>query len=163
MRHRNAAMAPRTARFALLALLVTVGCDSTGETSGASTTPMTIKIASPTEGACVDVPTDQDVNIPVTLQTTGITLQAPGTCGATVECGYIRLSVGGVPNNSGSAQVIDLLSTVAAPIAGKIDLTATLVDDAGTAFTGTDGAPIAASVTFEAKASCTGTGGTGGM
>ncbi len=148
-------MPSRTAPFALLALLATAGCDST-ETSGTTTTTMTIKIASPAEGACVEVPTDMAASVPITLQTSGVSLQPPGTCGSTDNCGYIQLTVGGVLNNSGSAQVIDLLSTVDAPLSGTIALTAALVDDAGDPLTGADGAAIEASVTFEAKASCSG-------
>ncbi len=156
-------MASRPACFALLALLAGFGCDSTGETSGTTTTAMTIKISSPTEGACVEVPTDRAASVPITISTTGITLLPPGTCGATAACGYIELAVGDVANNSGTAQVIDLFSTPEVPLSGTIVVTATLRSDAGSAYTGADDKPLTAKLTFEAKVSCGGgTGGTGG-
>jgi len=146
-------------------LLAAIGCDSTETSSsgGNGSTTASIKILSPTSGACVEVAIDRTVYVPVTIETTGLSLKPPGVCQATTACGNAVLSVNGVRNNAGAATVIDLISTPEAPLTGTIPLRVSVVGDDGVELKTADGKPVAAEVTFEAKPSCDGnTGGTGG-
>jgi hypothetical protein len=178
-------MAPRTARLSLLALVLTFGCDSTGDTTSGGTTTASaalplLEITSPTSSECREVPLDRPTGIPISVRlvvdqgagykTFEYSLRPPGTCGVLDPCGYVGLYVSEgdqlVANNAGASAVIDLLSTAEKPLAGNVEVTAKLLKEDGTEQLSNAGTPVTATVSFVAQASCSGgaggAGGTGG-
>lgn len=170
----------RPAWLAMAFVAAAAACDgsstSTSSGGGGSTSggaDAAITIVSPAEGACIEVPTDKTVHVPIQISATGVALEAPGNCALTQEvCGHVVLRVEGVTdhNNAAATSIIDLVSTPEAPLAGAITVTAaildnyTLEDDNKTyaPLKNTEGKEVKASVNLVAQPSCGGGGGGAG-
>lgn len=114
------------------AAVIDTGCPATG------TTPK-LTIASPAEGACVEVSAGKDAYIPVVVIAENFKLDPPGTCNECESCGHLQLDVNGQYNNSAATSIVDVVfQGKIASRYGELELKVTLV--------GEDGAPWAPAV-----------------
>ncbi|HEY3236947.1 MAG TPA: hypothetical protein VGJ84_19670 [Polyangiaceae bacterium] len=85
------------------------------------------------------------------------TLRPPGGCGATLQCGFIRLEAGpadGPPQLSSDSAItiVPLDFSKLSTVSGVQKLRATLLNDNGSTFAGGDGGPVFDEVSVEVQA-----------
>jgi uncharacterized membrane protein YgcG len=132
--------------------------------TGCSLAAPALAIASPAEGACIEVGDGPDAFIPVVLSTQNILARPPGSCNGCYNCGHFILSVNGQANNAAALPMIDMVfGDKIANHYGPFELTVQLVGDDGKTWTspaadgGADagpGQPLTATVQIITQKSC---------
>lgn len=136
------------------------------------TDPPSIAVVSPAEGACVAVGESAESGVPpvIVVETEGLLLRPPGTCGTLVQCGSLVLRAGGVEIARTSARAVELDLTKLEERLGPVEVEVEVLNDAGVPLLdqSTPPAPLVARASFVTQARCeegpgAGGGGTGGL
>jgi len=146
----------------VLCAALLVGCGEESEettTETTETSPPTIAIKSPAEGACVSIGDAPDVRVPFVLEVKALRLRPPGYCGTASACGHLALSMNGKVVGRGSGTVVEFPMIGVADRYDTFDVEIVVVNDAGAPLVGGEGSVLRATRTITTAPSCDAGGG----